>query len=129
MPGGLHVLIALRDSGSLLEAYSCVDHGTLHKSLQCEGRITDPGEVVGLARMIEARYAGFRPPGETARPTDQYRYVDREGKLRGPVSREALFQFLAEGAVVWTSQVWNTGAMGGRWETVDEAIGFASRRG
>ena len=111
---GLHVLVAVRESRGTFAAYSILDHGTPRKTISRELEDIDLSKVMEQLPRLCDRYDNFRGEVSTRGPA-RYVFVDKSGKMQGPVTRNALFELIDQRALEWDSQVFLYNTPGASW--------------
>jgi len=126
LPNGLHVVVLTHEKGGKLQVLSFVDHGTLSGTLTNEGESADPTEIADLIAQTCERWNGPGPAAANGKPR-RYYYEKPAGGISEAVSRDDLFNLIAQGTISWSSQVWEDAqglADKGRWRPITTSLGF-----
>jgi hypothetical protein len=119
---GLHIIIAIKQSRNGFQAYSIVDHGVSLKTIRNEREERDTQTIIDSIFDICDRYVEADSPSEDSTVT--FSYIDSTGEIKGPASRNDLFDLVELGVIGWESQVWDSRNSSGNWESLNQAIGF-----
>ncbi len=127
-PSGLQVLVLAKEVDDAVLVLSSVDHGTPRGTRVEEGSSKEPDEIVRLMVQTCERWNASEPKEPLfAGPRRSYYYTKPEGGVSAAVSRDQLFDLVAQGTITWDCQVWEETegmAAEGRWSPITAALGF-----
>ena len=126
---GLQVLLLIRQKDSHFEVLSSVDHGTLVPTEEVEGRADSRPKATEVLHASCSRWDQHLVNPESAGLTPErlFYYLEGDGRPGGPVTREKIFELLANGTITWSACIAEKprgGLASGQYESILSGLGF-----